>query len=211
MMVSAAAIQLAVFDDRFPRPKVLAPAHHLGLLVQVSVEQHRLRIAEGAGGRHVEEDAGRLALERHDLELQSVDLLRGGPGMRFLDDRLQMPMRGPACVEARALGGHLDVFHKARHEIFVPATVGKMLQVGEVHGGLPLVIEPVYALVESHEEHEEQEKRNDKTVDSVIEFTERTGSNKEKDVAMSSLRSVWPARFGAHSFLALSVLCVLFV
>jgi hypothetical protein len=41
---------------------------------------------------------------------------------------------------------------------------------------LLLVMEPVYALVESHEEHEEQERRNDKTVDSVIEFTERTGS-----------------------------------
>jgi hypothetical protein len=41
---------------------------------------------------------------------------------------------------------------------------------------LLLVREPVYALVESQEEREEQEKRNDKTVDSVIEFTERTGS-----------------------------------
>jgi hypothetical protein len=44
---------------------------------------------------------------------------------------------------------------------------------------LLLVMDSVYALVESHEEHEEheeQERRNDKTVDSVIEFTERTGS-----------------------------------
>ena len=40
---TAAAVELAVFDYRLPRAQALAPAAHLRLLIQMAIEQHRLR------------------------------------------------------------------------------------------------------------------------------------------------------------------------
>ena len=37
---AAAAVELVALDDGRPRPEALAPAGHLGLLVEVAVQQH---------------------------------------------------------------------------------------------------------------------------------------------------------------------------
>src|SRR5207248_563676 len=70
---TAAAVEASLLDHRRPWPEAIAPAGHLGLLVEMAVERHG-RIGLRGGG-HVEEDQRRAALEGHHLELHAADLL----------------------------------------------------------------------------------------------------------------------------------------
>src|SRR5207344_1263696 len=75
---AAAAVEQAAFVARRPRPEAALPAVELRLLVEVAVEVDRLGagvVAAGPGGRHVEEDHRRAALEADHLELQAGDVL----------------------------------------------------------------------------------------------------------------------------------------
>ena len=52
VVLAAASVEPIAAADRCPRAEAVAPAHHLRLLVQVPVEEHRLR----GGARHLEQD-----------------------------------------------------------------------------------------------------------------------------------------------------------
>ena len=115
---AAAAVELALLDHRRPRAEPLAPAGHLGLLVEVAVEEHG--VFGGSGARHVDQQARRAAFEPHDLELHPRDRvalapLRGEP-RRLID----IAVRLPVAVEVRRLRRDADVLDERRDDGVVP-------------------------------------------------------------------------------------------
>ena len=70
---AAAPVELVALDDRRPRPEALAPAGHLGLLVEVAVEQHGALGERRVGGRHLAHDERREAGEAVDVDGEPGD------------------------------------------------------------------------------------------------------------------------------------------
>jgi len=117
---ATAAIEFAVLDDGLPWAEVVAPALHFRLLVEVPVEQHRAVVAESRRRRYVEQQAGRAAFDRDDLDRQAVDRLSATPVLGRLDHRVQVSVYGPTGVERGGFRGYANVVDQARDEVLVP-------------------------------------------------------------------------------------------
>ena len=115
---AAAAVELAFLDHRRPRAEPLAPAGHLGLLVEVAVDQHRVLAGTGTG--NIDEQAGRAPFEPHDLELHARDRVLLAPARGESRGFVYIAMRLPVAVEVRRLGGDADVFDERRDDAVVP-------------------------------------------------------------------------------------------
>ena len=130
---AAATVQAAVFHHRHPRSEAVAPAVHLGLLVEVAVEQHR-RVALGSGTRgHFEEQHRRAALEPDRLDHEPFDRLPPGPRLGLAHHRVDVAVARPVGVEVRALRRHADVLGDLRDDVVVPGAVDQGVRNG--HGG----------------------------------------------------------------------------
>ena len=88
---AAAAVELVALDHRRPRAEALAPAGHLGLLVEVAVEHHGVA-GLAAGARDVDEDDRRARrLEPHDLERRALGQVLLRPAREQLDRASMWP------------------------------------------------------------------------------------------------------------------------
>src|SRR5439155_12092442 len=121
---AAAAVELALLDHRRPRAEPLAPAGHLGLLVEVAVDQHRVLAGTGTG--NTDEQAGRAPFEPHDLELHARDRVLLAPARGESRGFVYIAMRLPVAVEVRRLGRDADVFDEGRDDRVLP-------ELGNVH------------------------------------------------------------------------------
>src|SRR4051812_35890553 len=91
---------------------------HLGLLVEVTIEEHRVR---GTGSpRYVDEQARRAALEPHDLELHAGQRVLAAPLRRELRRLLDVAVPLPVAIEVRRLGRYADVFGERGDDRVVP-------------------------------------------------------------------------------------------
>src|SRR5262245_54735197 len=108
----AAAVELAVLDERIPRPVALAPADHPRLLVEVAVHQDRAGIFRLTF--HFYEKNRRASLEAHHLELHSRQRVLAAPAGGELDRGVDVAVFRPRLVEMRRLGGYADVVDERR-------------------------------------------------------------------------------------------------
>jgi hypothetical protein len=101
----ASTVEPIVATDRRPRAEALAPARHLGLLVEMAVEE------DGVVGvtRHLHQQHRRPAGQPHDLHLETLDGTLARPSRRELHGPIQVAVRLPLLVEARRLRGNADV------------------------------------------------------------------------------------------------------
>ena len=113
---AAAAVELVALDHRLPRAEVIVPTDHLGLLVEVAVEQHG--VVDLAGDLHV--DQRRAPLELHHLDRQAFDRLLLAPTLDQVDRLLDVAVGFPVRVEVRGLGGDRDVVDQVGDDRVVP-------------------------------------------------------------------------------------------
>ena len=111
-----------------PGPEPLGPARHLGLLVEMAVEEHGLV----APARHVGQEHGRAAGETHDLHPQPVDRARPAPALDQRDRAVQVAVLLPSGIEQRRLGGDADVLDERRDHVLLPPAPDE----GERPGGV---------------------------------------------------------------------------
>jgi hypothetical protein len=127
------AVQLPVLDQRRPRPAVCTPADHLGLLVEVSVQQH----GSSAGPGNLEQQDWRTSRQANEFHREARDRLRPNPFLGETDHALDVAMRLPVAVEMRRLGRNADVFDEARDDLAIPL-LGDAVGAGDNrHGRLP--------------------------------------------------------------------------
>jgi len=100
---AAAPIQLAVFVNRGPRAKVIAPAVELGLLVQVAIHQHRLArtIAGRTRGGDLKKHDRCAPRQLDDFERQSIYFLRFDPLRGPVQYGGDVAVGGPVGIECR--------------------------------------------------------------------------------------------------------------
>ena len=122
---AAAAIKLVAFDPRDPRPVPLGPADHLRLLVEMAVEQHRIGIAAGAAGGHLDQHQRRAAGQPDDLERRAGQRgdPRSRPALEQLDGIVHIAVLGPLRIEGRRFVRDLDVLDQRRDDIVAPALI----------------------------------------------------------------------------------------
>src|SRR5262249_14957584 len=101
----AATVEPVTATDGRPRPEPLAPADHLGLLVEVAVEEDRLVRAPG----NLHQKERRPAGQADALDLQPLPRALPRPAGRELDGSVQMAVRLPFAVEAGRLRRDADV------------------------------------------------------------------------------------------------------
>ena len=112
----APAVEAVAAANRRPRPEALAPAHHLGLLVEVAVEE------DGLVGRprNVHQEDRRPARQSDHLDLEALDRTLARPARRELDCPVQVAVGLPLPVESRRLRGDADVLLERRDDPRVP-------------------------------------------------------------------------------------------
>ncbi len=114
--------QLVAFDHRQPRSEVVTPADHLGLLVDVAVQQHglgRARIGRGDLG----EDERRSSRQPLDGDGQPLDGTRRHPRSDELDGTIHVPARLPLGIERGRDVGDSDVLLQRGKDIGLPHLV----------------------------------------------------------------------------------------
>ena len=84
---AAPPVQPVALEHRRPRTEALAPALHLGLLVEVPVEQHGVVVRPGADRRDLHQDHRGAAVEFDDLEREALDRLGAAPAGDQVDRR----------------------------------------------------------------------------------------------------------------------------
>ena len=117
---AAAAVQFSIFIHGCPRAETCAPSGHLGLLVEVAVNQNGFAGIFAAGGRNIEEQHRRAPLGAHHLQREAGHMLRGHPFARLLDGRIEETVFGPVAIEAGRLRGQLHVFDELRDDVGIP-------------------------------------------------------------------------------------------
>src|SRR5690606_4897992 len=108
------------------RAEPLAPAGHLGLLVEVSVEQHRAGgrgLPTARGGGDLDEDDRGAPLEAHDLDVEPGDRPTRTPVAHEGDRGVEVPVRCPVGVERGGLGGDGDVLDERGDDLVVPGAL----------------------------------------------------------------------------------------
>ena len=123
---AAAAVELVALQHRDPRPRALGPALHLGLLVEMAVEQHGVV----AVARHFDEDQRRAAREPHHLQggARKPCELRRGPAHHQLDGILHVAVLDPLRIEVRRLVGDADVLGDRGEDRVVPEGIDELFQ-----------------------------------------------------------------------------------
>ncbi len=129
---AAAAIELVVLAHRQPGTQALRPALHLGLLVEMAVEQDGV----AAVARHIH--------EQQRCAAGQADHLQGGAGKSFelrarpaLHQRhsvFHVAVLDPLRIVGRRLVGNADVFGDGGQDRVFPERLDEMLQAGGVHG-----------------------------------------------------------------------------
>jgi hypothetical protein len=109
---AAATVELALLDVRHPGSEALAPALHLRLLVEVTVQQHRA----GCRAGDLHQDHGRTAIELDHLDREALDGALAAPVRDQVHRLLHVPMRGPVRVEVRRLVRDADVVDQGRDD-----------------------------------------------------------------------------------------------
>ena len=129
----AAAIELVALQHRDPRPRALGPALHLGLLVEMAVEQDGVV----AVARHFDEDQRRPALQPHHLQGSAGKPceLRRGPAHHQRDGILHVAVLDPLRIEVRRLVGDADVLGDRGEDGVVPEGIDELSQAVGVHAG----------------------------------------------------------------------------
>src|SRR5215469_11405634 len=135
---TAAAVELVALDERRPRAIALEPADHLGLLVEMAVEEHGLLMGASGGAprcRHLDEDDGRPALEPHDLEAGAGEAgeLPPRPAFKKTNGVLHIAVHRPVGVEGGRLVWDLDVLDEGRHHLVIPALADELAEPRRVH------------------------------------------------------------------------------
>ena len=115
-------VQPVGLADRLPGPEAGAPAGHLGLLVEVAVEQHGVggRLGRVARRGHVHHDERREAREPLDLDRQPGQVARRTPRPDELDGAVHVPVVGPGRIEGGGEIGYADVVVERRDDLLVP-------------------------------------------------------------------------------------------
>ena len=115
---AAAAIELVVLAHRHPGTHALRPALHLGLLVEMAVEQHRVV----AVARHLDEDERRAAGQADHLQRGAGEAreLRACPARHQLDGIFHVAVLGPLRIEGRRLVGNADVVRDRGQDRVLP-------------------------------------------------------------------------------------------
>ena len=114
---AAAAVQALAAHDRRPRAEALVPAGHLGLLVEVAVEEDGVAVARPTGREsagHVDEDDRRAITQPDDLQRRAIRKVGAGPAGEQVDGLVHVAVRLPLRVEHRRLVGDLDVLGQRR-------------------------------------------------------------------------------------------------
>ena len=112
----APAVEAVAAADGRPRPQALAPAHHLRLLVEVSVQEDGLVRRP----RDLHQEDRRPARQPDDLHLEALDRTLARPARRELDRPVQVAVGLPLAVEPRRLRGDADVFLERGDDPRVP-------------------------------------------------------------------------------------------
>ena len=92
-------VELVALPLGRPGAEAVAPAGHLRLLVEMTVEQDGVALGLGRGGGDLHEDDGRAALEPHHLDLEAVDFAAPAPGLDLGHGLVDMAVLGPLGVE----------------------------------------------------------------------------------------------------------------
>ena len=112
----APPVEPVAATDRRPGPQPLAPADHLGLLVEMPVEEHRAL----AGARNLHEEHRRPVRQPHDLDVEALDRTLARPARRELDGPVQVTVSLPLAVEARRLRRDANVLLERGNDPRVP-------------------------------------------------------------------------------------------
>src|SRR5579883_2348807 len=134
----AAPIELVALEYRRPGTHALCPPDHLGLLVQMTIEQDRII----AGTRHLDQNDRRAVRKSDDFErgaLQTIDT-RTGPALEQGDCLVHMAVHRPIRVEGGRLVGNADVVDERRNCLFRPKPVDEIPGAGGIeHVGASLM------------------------------------------------------------------------
>src|SRR5579863_830509 len=136
---AAAAIEFVAINARQPGAVAVFPADHFGLLVEMTVEQHRI----GALAGNLDQDDRGAAGQPHDFQRRAGEGgdLASRPGFEHRHRFVHIAVRGPIGVEHRRLVGDLDVFDQGRDDLVVPGPIGDFFDLGAVqHAASPGIV-----------------------------------------------------------------------
>ena len=112
----APAVEPIPFHLRRPGSEAVSPPGHLGLLVEVAVEQK----AVVALTWHLDEDERGASREPDDLELHAFERVRLAPAHHVGNRGLHVAVLGPVRIELRRLVRDADVLDELGHDGIVP-------------------------------------------------------------------------------------------
>ena len=145
---AAAAVELVAVEARAPRPIAVGPADHLGLLVEMPVEQD----GTGAHARHLDQYQRRAPGQADDLDRrtrQQRDPLPR-PALEQRDGLFHIAMRRPVGIESRRFVRDLDVFDQGRDDRIAPALVNEIPKLLDIQHGTDPLDCAGYAIIEAH-------------------------------------------------------------
>ena len=128
-----AAVQSVVLQHGLPRTEVAPPALHLGLLVEMAVQQHRRDVLESDRCRDLADDHRGQAIESVDRNCQPGDGSLAAPRRDEVDGAVDVAVGRPVGVEAGRERGDRDVVGEHRYET-CPELVGAVVDDREVEG-----------------------------------------------------------------------------
>ena len=128
---AATTIKLAVFILWRPGAQITAPAAEFGLFVKVAVHQNRLR-GVSARGRDFKKQYRRAALKPHDLQGQTVNLLRFHPACRVAHDSVDETVLRPVAVKSWRLGRNRNIAGNLADQVAIPLRVYLRNRLGSV-------------------------------------------------------------------------------
>ena len=118
---AAAAVEPIALEDRDPRAEPVAPSGHLGLLVEVAVEQDRAFREGRVGRRDLAHDQRRQAVDALDVDRHALDRPRREPAVDELDGPLHVAVGLPVGVVGRRHVRDRDVVLQRRQDLVGPA------------------------------------------------------------------------------------------
>jgi len=115
---AAATVKLVVAQDRRPRTGAFGPAHHFRLLVEVAIEQDRVRALAG----NFDEDDGRASGKLDDLKRCAGQRPHPFtcPTFQQRNRIAHIAVLFPIGIEGRRFVGNTDVFDECGNDRIVP-------------------------------------------------------------------------------------------